>query len=622
MLQALSPPSNAKPPASTIMTLGLDRDRKIAAHSKYNSEQDKVVSKVVPPSGKPKTLLSCKCTELKTTGLSVLHSVQLLLTSYREVLVFKRTGDKSHSQTVLRRHSAAEETFREHPILPNALLVEVPHTLLKYVYQLDKEKTVRQWLGKIATCRSEVLGNAMQMEGALASSVRNHTHLHSIANIAISSPLLNAKNTTSTSAITSTATTPVTTSRGGSRSSNRAVSPLGGGGGYSHGPCSPEPQYRTIMAIGREPQTSQQLSEKTPDSSGRGTGDKTSDREVTDAVPADVSNPRDDLCSPTITIATAEDLFPPSTVHTHVMDDRHLQEEPSTFDTTVASGCSSACLSRNSSARSSSRSLGNVSARSLNMSALQDSLETSCKVTKERRFSTSNDNTSFSLAEKRSGLVRRASDQLVGLLKMHSFRERRVTRKAAYTRISASVSELDSFIADGREVDNFIAPLRPPRHSPIATPTSPRRPTRHSPTTTPTSPRRPTRHSPTTTPTSPLARSLAVSPILCADEGEGLETTPEEEEEEEGEGLKTKREEEGEECVLTPGEEEEEEEGEGFMRSKFHHIQIRNRKWIQSPRISRAFSTSEGVSGGGTTVYSRSTSESPTANSANKLDFR
>lgn len=133
-------------------------------------------------------------------------------------------------------------------------------------------------------------------------------------------------------------------------------------------------------------------------------------------------------------------------------------------------------LSRNSSARSSDKSRAG-SSRSLNLAVLQESLELSFgdvrKDAEQRR--SSNSPMGFNLSERKNKFVRRASDQLAGLLKMHSFREKE-RKKQNYVRISSSVSELDSMLSsDDHDLDFLGEPRRPPArssHTPT-TPTSP-----------------------------------------------------------------------------------------------------------------------------------------------------
>lgn len=71
--------------------------------------------------------------------------------------------------------------------------------------------------------------------------------------------------------------------------------------------------------------------------------------------------------------------------------------------------------------------------------------------------------------------MRRASDQLAGLLKMHSLRDK-AKKKRNYVRISSSVSELDSI---DRDLDFLNPPRRPPSRS-NHTPTTPTSPFSHS----------------------------------------------------------------------------------------------------------------------------------------------
>lgn len=670
MLQALSP-SNNRPVPQQIMTLGLDRkaassDRRASLTSKYNSVQAKKPSSEAADSpqitmGKPKTVLTSKCTELKYSGLNIIHSVQLLLTSYREVLVLKK-GDKSRHETVLRRHSVLTDSFSEHHILPCALLVEVPHTLLRYVYQFEKEKTLKQWVDKISACRKEVQ-DAERQHGAELCAKNGLITNHSVATTELGSSLeiiparrsLKLKGTGKSSdkstgiSYTQAPYNPEPQFR--LQSFIQSLSPESKKSGsfkvpselsddYTQDPCSPEfklqsliqspgsnklefvscgslkglsttsessatasytqgPEFR-VHSLTESPRRSEFAStcsrncpSTTPqssagDASAQGpcspefkvqsliqspggkksafasSGSWKAPSTIATSETTNISSSFDsvqeepNICSPTMVVTEAEELPSTSLASGH----QQMGKRDSGSDDNPATS-SPVFLSRNSSARSSNKSLGAGSARSLNLAVLQESLELSeCSHQKDaRRHSSSNVHMAWNLPEKRSNFVRRASDQLVGLLKMSSFREKE-KRKMNYVRMSASVSELDSMLTSDQDLDFLCLPRRPPS--------------------------RRSNHTPTT-PTSPLANSRVLSPSSSPTSapGEGGE----------GEGEKP----------------------EEFVVSRFHHTQIRNQKRKQSPRIRRNLSTSNEKGGAGERKQGRSTSESPTASAVRSL---
>lgn len=752
MLALSASSSSSRSVSHHNMTLGLDRKAAISGDARAsqtrqakNPSGDAAESRPMATSlAKPKTLLSCKCTELKASGLSIIHSVQLLLTSYCDVLVLKK-GDRSRNQTVLRRHSVLTDSFQEHRILTTALLVEVPQTLLRYVYQFEKEKNLRQWLDRIAACRKEHPDSRKQDAATAAGNnlfakngmIANHsaTSLGSPLDETVQSP---------TWKIPKRRDAVKPKMRDFVKSSEK--SPPRTCSRYRQGPGSPEPRLRVqSMTLDRgskklvsstgaweyPPAPWRACSTGSSDTSSapsKGTQDANTGVNSADSPSRDTENVACDIacvgskkedtstvhqdtsgvcstlssessgvsscrtqdstclgskdiltmettsgengstsldskvwcwdtsvvegegreetsiCSPSMVVVTVpEGQSSPLMACSHPgqqmgrSDSRDVVEVVSHDDNAVSSApLSPACLSRNSSARSSSKSVGVGSARSLNLAVLQESLELSCGEQSEalhyssfgdnvgsalscgdqnevrQRSSSSSEHASscgerseaqnrspsrehlgLNLSEKRGSFVRRASDQLAGLLKMHSFRERE-RRKSDYIRLSSSVSELDSMLSSDHSPDFLCPPRRP--HSRSC-------------------------HSPTT-PTSPLMHSCVISPStspVFAEEVLGGGGNPEEGEIPEiGGNL-----EEGgiPEIGINP---EEGEKLEAFVVSKFHHTQIRNLKRKQSPRIRRTISSEQGgdvVGGGGTgegvvRKHIRSISESPSSTAA------
>ncbi len=710
---------------SSTMTLGLER--KLVAcspptttttttgTSTTSSKTSKVKAsdKMLPSTStsKPKTILSCNCSELKSSCLKVVHSVQLLLTSYEEILVLKR-GDKSRTQTVLRRHGIASDIIEEHSILPSALLVKVPNTLLTYVYQLDKEKTLKQWMNKIDACKKKAICN--DSNGYLPSSESGRVKDTSTTS-ASSDSTTTATSTTAphggrspashqspNNPATSTTTahggrspvshlspnypsTSTTTAHGGRSTHNssyacgpdspvsssylrngihRHACPVSFTSSYLPGPSSPilsgRKSVRSFLGagsggVGRS--NDAQSNGCTPTTmSGRGNAgvqngssihDTDSLNGVTCAVSmrGDINSTEDQLNQDDSTEWNEDNLFSikldlDDSIDTELNQNESTNTEVSRDDSTISEltrddstntdltkddlmlddsttitdlsrddsinielmhddadqvseetgpsldhhippsiRSSSMSISRSSSTRSSGRSdADNESTRMLNLSSLEESLEmTSHQIIHQKNMSDSlslDRNMSLNLCldgreARQTGFMRRASDQFLGIIKMRSLREKESRKMVYVKKASSSTSELDAM------AETNIAP------SCDFTAEKSRR------TTTSTSP--------IPTPTSPLRTTSPAFPHIPGGH--------------------------------TSGDEMESEGAKEFVVSRFHHTQIRNRKWKQSPRIQRnvsvqsstessgskeAWSSMEGMASS-SSHYDRSLSESPTS---------
>ena len=103
----------------------------------------------------PKVLLSTPFSELRAESGTLIHSVQLCLTTDGEIIVLKKLTDKSQKFSFLRRHKICQTDFSMHSLLCNTMLVQVPHTVLKYLYQCHEHSktSVKDWLSKVALCK-------------------------------------------------------------------------------------------------------------------------------------------------------------------------------------------------------------------------------------------------------------------------------------------------------------------------------------------------------------------------------------------------------------------------------------------------------------------------------------
>ena len=571
MLKALPIATSNSITGKGIMTLGQERKKATSSNltTLFKAEKDASPEKAASshPAGKPKTLLNCNCTELKRSSLTVSHSVQLLLTSYREILVLKRPGDKSHTQSVLRRHSIDTEVIREHPILPNALLVEIPHTMLSYVYQLDKEKTLRSWLDKIANFKKEGM---MVTDGALMRiSDKKQKKSHTLPTRKLSRP----------QSLIDTPAKPVKKAQHASQERPPSASFISNS--YrTHGPTSPVTQVRSLLKSknSRKDMVFERINSnhnnKTSTISAPGnfvTADTSSERLMQDRNAELTSSlPPPSVASPVAKVSSSSE---DSTVQIMRSDDNDKEESFEVVslasDSGMISPCSSIYLSRNSSARSSDKSLGECGVfprASISTSSCRNSSRSSSgEIPHGGTMSadSSREHLTLNLSEKKHRhLFRRASEQFTGLLKMQSMREKDSRKHIYVKKPSSSTSELDSLLFSERTLDDVIKnEVVYPRRK--LTPTSP-----------------------IATPTSPVAssRDLSPDPSPSHSQKSGTENPDE------------------------------------FVVSRFHHTQIRNRIWKRSPRLQRNLSVHEGesqskeedvvsVSG----QYNRSVSESPTA---------
>ena len=180
MLQAISSTTSTRTAAvrPKCMTLVLDK-KAGSSNDKYEvKETSKAKPKADAMASKPRTILSSNCYELNTHTTAIVGTVQLHLTSYRDILVMNRSSDNSHSQSVSRRHSVDNDSVKDHPIIPRVLLVESNNedgAKQIYFYLMEKQKTVKQWVDKVQSLKREVsdqLGTCIANGGAKYNEAR------------------------------------------------------------------------------------------------------------------------------------------------------------------------------------------------------------------------------------------------------------------------------------------------------------------------------------------------------------------------------------------------------------------------------------------------------------------
>jgi len=159
MLQALS--SNASPAASRPKLRALVFDRKSATSGDKSREKATPSKDKHKKEGggavKPRTLLSASCFELKSQSASIQEEVQLHLTNCYYIQVVRHPKEASHVHSVVRQHSVVDDNFREHPFLQNVFIVESsPKDNPRiFLYKMEKQKTLKQWLSKVAALKKE-----------------------------------------------------------------------------------------------------------------------------------------------------------------------------------------------------------------------------------------------------------------------------------------------------------------------------------------------------------------------------------------------------------------------------------------------------------------------------------
>lgn len=133
--------------STAAMTIGCEKTLSSTSSSASEDFSENVLKN-------SKLLLTGSFTELKTNSFSESPTVQLYLTSNRELLVLKKTAEKPYKLSVVRRHNLKNTMFTQHPHIANAMQVEVPNTVLRYTYQLDNPESsvisLREWLAELA----------------------------------------------------------------------------------------------------------------------------------------------------------------------------------------------------------------------------------------------------------------------------------------------------------------------------------------------------------------------------------------------------------------------------------------------------------------------------------------
>ena len=563
MLQALSSTASTAAVRPKFMTLVFDK--KSGSSSGKSTEKvtlgkSKEKKDAVTP-GRPCTVLSTNCYELKSQATTVLEAVQLHLTSYYEILVLKHQGVSSHSRSAFRRHSVLRDSIREHPILPNVLLVESSNSGSKnlYTYQMEKHKTLKQWLNKVAALKKEA---ADQLSSCIVNGGAKHAKY-----------------------LKRNGGKKESVSLRGSPEMPRAPSTSS----YSHGPCSPVRHRRgSKLPL---PTASRKGKSRTLERAGRSGGKvgglfrRSTDAQI-ELAPEEIDRmlmlqnhrtttwtigqthrSQADKCLPCSSSngrvnyserdADGASLPPGSQIHMNQsgpfsqvrdsIEDIIVEEGPGgvivgdvSDDSDVPSGTFSCTSSRCSSTRSYGRrgrassytSIGDkvITGQEARLSSTQFPTTMECSLQDDDMCS---DIVVAENDQRHSGFIRRASEQVMGLIQMRSLRERRrPSRSSEYVRSCHSTSDLDHLVYNKEIIDHLQQPTNRGSLLHQTTPTLP--------VSVPESDNR----SYLTTPTS---TATATSP--------------------------------------TPSQNSESDNGDDFTLSRFRHVQIRKHKWKQSPRI-------------------------------------
>ena len=139
--------------AWATMTIGCEKTLPSSRSSAGEDFSEKVLKN-------SKLLLSGSFTELKANSFAESHSVELYLTTCGELLVLKKTREKPHGHSLVRRHNLKSTVFTQHPQIANAMQAEVPSTVLRYVYRLENPDStvvsVREWIAELQRNKDSV----------------------------------------------------------------------------------------------------------------------------------------------------------------------------------------------------------------------------------------------------------------------------------------------------------------------------------------------------------------------------------------------------------------------------------------------------------------------------------
>ena len=616
MLQALS--SNASPAAVRPKLKALVFDRKSATSgdkSKDKATPSKAKLKKEGAGGgvKPRTLLSTSCYELKSQSASIQDAVQLHLTNYYYIQVVRHPEEASHVHSVFRQHSVVEDSFREHSILHNVFLVESPENK-HYLYKMEKHKTLKQWLSKVAALKKEA---SEQLESCIVNGAARHGEIsercgsadretrsakHSPELTQASRPYSGYSQGPGSPVLRTSLTIPVVTKKrksrtlerfGGSTSSNGGQGKKGGlfrRGTDSQIIVSPEePSLLRDLPVIVNGSTnglhrSNQLDMNTANStSGGGVNFIREDASVWLSPEHSLKKQSSESLARVSMAASLEDV---------ILEERAGleggvagQEDLSDGDSDAAS-CTFSCNSSRCSSTRSFRSGGVRGSSSCNKFSVASgdrhsgsvAIVTNGCVPYEGDLNEDGSVFDEGQTSQHPGFIRRAGEQFMGLLQMRSLRERgRSQRSRSYARTCYSTSDLDHVILKNKPLPIPSDPTDHQRQD-IVSPSGASESANRSLLTTPTS--------------VVVVSSPTSSPHSESDTG-----------------------------------------GEDFATSKFRHMQIRKQRWKhspriqspknQSPRLQRAESYQQERSRAGTEVgkaklgsAGRSVSVSPTSHNA------
>ena len=98
-----------------------------------------------------KAILSAEFSELKRDSGAFIHNVLLSLRPPSELTVLKKPSESSTEFSHrVRSHDLSRVSVSLYSVVSNAMQVEVPGTVLGYVYQLSNGKPIQEWLVKLA----------------------------------------------------------------------------------------------------------------------------------------------------------------------------------------------------------------------------------------------------------------------------------------------------------------------------------------------------------------------------------------------------------------------------------------------------------------------------------------
>ena len=104
---------------------------------------------------KSKVVLSADFSELHKDSCKFVQSVKVCLTA-TELVVLKRSSEKAVKFSQVRKHPLKTLQLSPHEMVPSAVVVEIPGTVLRYVYQLENGSDLKEWLAEVAKCRESV----------------------------------------------------------------------------------------------------------------------------------------------------------------------------------------------------------------------------------------------------------------------------------------------------------------------------------------------------------------------------------------------------------------------------------------------------------------------------------